>query len=40
MSVGDVVLVYDTTPRGFWLLAKVTNFVSGQDGKVCGAVLD
>ncbi len=32
VSVGDVVLVYDTTPRGFWLLAKVTNFVSGQDG--------
>ena len=39
VSVGDVVLVYDTTPRGFWKLAKVTNLVSGQDGKVRGAVL-
>ncbi len=35
VSVGEVVLVYDTTPRGFWKLARVTKFVSGQDGKRC-----
>ena len=36
---GDVVLVYDTTPRGFWKLARISKFISGPDGHVRGAVL-
>ena len=39
VSVGDVVLVHDTKPRGFWKLAQVTELISGQDGHICGAVL-
>ena len=39
VSVGDVVLVHDTKPRGFWKLARVTELISGQDGHVRGAVL-
>ena len=39
VCVGDVVLVHDTEPRGFWKLARVTQLVPGQDGHVHGAVL-
>ena len=39
VCVGDVVLVHDTKPRGFWKLARVTQLVSGQDGRVRGAIL-
>lgn len=39
VRVGDVVLVHDTEPRGFWKLARITKFVSGQDGRVRGAIL-
>ena len=39
VRVGDVVLVHDTKPRGFWKLARITKLVSGQDGRVRGAIL-
>ena len=39
VHVGDVVLVHDTKPRGFWKLARITKLISGQDGHVRGAVL-
>ena len=39
VHVGDVVLVHDTKPRGFWKLARITKLVSGQDGHVRGAEL-
>ena len=39
VRVGDVVLVHDTKPRGFWKLARITQLVSGQDGRVRGAIL-
>jgi len=39
VCVGGVVLVHDTKPRGFWKLARVTQLVSGQDGRVRGAIL-
>ena len=38
VRVGDV-LVHDTTPRGFWKLARITELVSGQDGFVRGTIL-
>ena len=39
MSVGDVVLVQDTGPRGFWKLARVSKMFTGQDRQVHGAKL-
>ena len=39
VHVGDVVLVHDTKPRGFWKLALVIKLMSGPDGHVRGAVL-
>ena len=38
VRMGDV-LVHDTKPRGFWKLARITQLVSGQDGRVRGAIL-
>ena len=38
VHVGDV-LVHDTKPGGFWELARITQLVSGQDGRVRGAIL-
>ena len=29
IHVGDVVLVHDTKPRGFWKLARITQVISG-----------
>lgn len=36
---GDVVLVHDTAPRGFWKLARILELISGADGRVRGAIL-
>ena len=37
--MGDVVLVHDTTPRSLWNPARITKLISGQDGRVRGAIL-
>ena len=37
--VGDVVLVHDDKPWGFWKIALVEKTIAGQDGHVRGAVL-
>lgn len=39
VSVGDIVLVHDEQPRGFWRLAKVIETVPGHDGQIRGAIL-
>ncbi len=39
VSKGDVVLVHDDKPRGFWRLARVLETVAGRDGRIRGAVL-
>lgn len=39
VSKGDVVLVHDDKPRGFWRLARVLKTVTGHDGRIRGAVL-
>ena len=37
--VGNIVLVHDDKPRGFWRLAKVSQLLTGKDGLVRGAVV-
>ena len=39
VCMGDVVLVHDTKLTGFWKLTRITQLVSGQDGRVRGAIL-
>ena len=39
VSIGDVVLMHDDSPRGFWNLAKVEKLITGRDGHVRGAVI-
>ena len=39
VRVGDVMLVHDTKPRGFWKLARITQLLSGPNGRVRGAIL-
>ena len=34
VRVGDVLLVHNTKPRGFWKLARIAQLISGQDGRV------
>ena len=39
ISVGNIVLVHDDKPHGFWRLAKVNQLLTGKDGLVRGAVV-
>ena len=39
ISIGEIVLVHDDKPRGFWKLARVEEVITGQDGNVRGAVV-
>ena len=39
ISVGDIVVVHDDKPRGFWKLARVEEVITGKDGRVRGAVV-
>lgn len=39
ISVGDIVLIHDDKPRGFWRMARVQETVIGRDGHTRGAVL-
>ena len=39
ISVGDVVVVYDEKPRGYWKLARVEEVIPGRDGQIRGAVV-
>ena len=39
ISVGDVVVVHDEKPRGFWKLARVEEVIPGRDGQIRGAVV-
>ena len=39
ISVGDVVVVHDEKPRGFWKLARVEEIIPGRDGQIRGAVV-
>ena len=38
---GEVIIVHDENhPRSFWRLGRVTDIIKGDDGQVCGAVID
>ena len=39
VSVGDIVVVHDDLPRGFWKLGCVKKLLSGRDGTVRGATV-
>lgn len=39
LSVGEVLLIQDDHPRGFWKLGQVEDMIVGRDGQVRGAVL-
>ena len=39
VSVGDIVVVHDDLPRGFWKLGCVEKLLSGRDGTVRGATV-
>ena len=39
VSIGDIVLVHDDKPRGFWRLARIENVITGRDGQIRGAIL-
>lgn len=39
VSIGDIVLVHDDKPRGFWRLARIKNVITGKDGQIRGAIL-
>ena len=39
ISVGDIVVVHDDKPRGFWKLTRVEEVITGKDGRVRGAVV-
>ena len=39
ISVGNIVLLHDDGPRGFWKLAKIETLITGKDGQVRGAVI-
>ncbi len=39
ISIGEVVLIQDDHPRGFWKLGRVEETIFGRDGQVRGAVL-
>lgn len=39
ISVGDVVVVHDEKPRGFWKLARVEEVIPGRDGQIQGTVV-
>ena len=36
-----MIIVHDENhPRSFWRLGRVTDIIKGDDGQVCGAVID
>jgi hypothetical protein len=39
VSVGEIVLLHDDGPRGFWKLAKIEELITGKDKRVRGAVI-
>jgi hypothetical protein len=39
ISVGDVVIIHDDSPRGFWKLGLVERLIEGRDNEVRGAVV-
>ena len=39
VSIGDIVLVHDDKPRGFWRLARIENVITGRDGQIRRAIL-
>ena len=39
-AVGDIVLIHDDKPRGFWKLGRVEEIIVGRDGHIRGAVLE
>ena len=39
VSVGDVVIVHDDTPRGLWRLGIIERLIKGRDSQVRGAVV-
>jgi hypothetical protein len=39
VSVGDVVIIHDDSPRGFWRLGLVDRLIEGRDNEVRGAVV-
>ena len=38
-AIGDIVLIHDDKPRGFWRLGRVKEVIVGRDGHIRGAVL-
>ena len=38
-AVGDIVLIHDDKPQGFWRLGQNEKFIIGQDGHIKEAVL-
>ena len=36
---GEIVLLHDDGPRGFWKLAKIERLITGKDERVRGAVI-
>ena len=39
VSVGDIVLMHNDGPRGFWKLARVEKLIAGKDGHTRGAAI-
>ena len=39
VAVGDMVIVEDSVPRGFWKLAVVTELLAGRDGEIRAAAI-